>query len=220
MSEVTLYLYHGVGRLMVIVVTAGVGEVVAKGACTPGIELGQVCVVPFSTACGICFNCTHSLSARCTSSQLFGWRDATTSQGLHGAQSEYVLVPNAVGSLYILSPMLDVEEGVLLGDIASTAAYAVGNAGIAGWQDCVDGNCVTSMSALLEDYDIATHTRRISPTTTLVNSGSSDDRPLRVYVVIGCGPVGLMAVAMAVTLLKYQGMCMTLERLFYLVTVV
>ena len=95
------------------------------------------------------------------------------------------------------------EEGVLIADIACTAAYAVGNAGIAGWQDCVDGNSVSAMMSLLSDYDID---------AGFFNDESREDNkacrnlPLNVYVVIGCGPVGLMTVAMACIVLKYRGM--------------
>jgi len=106
-----------------------VGVVVAAGASVT-IDLGTLVMCPFSAACGTCEACAEGLSARCTSSALFGWRDPVTGEGLHGGQAEYVRVPLAQGSLMALPPDVHAEEGLLIGDILSTAIHCARNAGL------------------------------------------------------------------------------------------
>ncbi|CAM9216323.1 unnamed protein product [Ectocarpus fasciculatus] len=145
-----------------------VGEIVALGTDVITFSIGDRCAVPFSVACGHCFYCTEGMSARCDSSQLLGWRDPASGNGLHGAQSEYVRIPQATGSLYRLIPEISNDEGLLLGDIASTAAYAAAQAGA--------------------------EERGVCPPA---------DKP--VFAVVGCGPVGLLAVALSRLMLSIRG---------------
>jgi threonine dehydrogenase-like Zn-dependent dehydrogenase len=49
-----------------------VGQVVEKGDDVSSVDIGDIVVVPFSTACGNCFFCKNNLSARCEQSQLLG----------------------------------------------------------------------------------------------------------------------------------------------------
>lgn len=98
-----------------------VGEVVAKGDEVRDFEIGNRVYVPFSTNCGNCFYCQEGLTSRCVQSELFGWR--SRGSGLHGGQSELVLVPNSPGTLKKVPEGLSSESALLLGDNFSTGFY-------------------------------------------------------------------------------------------------
>eukprot|EP00511_Aplanochytrium_stocchinoi_P009990 CAMPEP_0204867036 /NCGR_PEP_ID=MMETSP1348-20121228/20780_1 /ASSEMBLY_ACC=CAM_ASM_000700 /TAXON_ID=215587 /ORGANISM="Aplanochytrium stocchinoi, Strain GSBS06" /LENGTH=415 /DNA_ID=CAMNT_0052019261 /DNA_START=57 /DNA_END=1304 /DNA_ORIENTATION=- len=168
-----------------------VGEVISVGAEVKGIEVGSSYIVPFSIACGKCFHCENNLSSRCKHSQLLGWRDPESKAGLHGGQAEYVRVPQAEGSLYPLPLTLSLEEGLLLADIAATAAFCAVNAGLCGNSS---GNTVSNLQHLIE-------------TDLLKVRRSEGQIPVdsKVYVIVGCGPVGLLTLAMARAILYLQG---------------
>ncbi|KAJ2208357.1 hypothetical protein IW145_000805 [Coemansia sp. RSA 521] len=126
-----------------------------------GVELvpGERVAASFTTACGTCWFCTHSLSSRCDNAQLFGWIDEAN-EGIHGGQAQFVRVPHADGTLMRLPKDVSFEEGVLLGDILSTGYF-----------------CAKNALTMLADSNIP---------------------PAQLSVaVIGCGPVGLCAVASA-----------------------
>jgi threonine dehydrogenase-like Zn-dependent dehydrogenase len=97
-----------------------VGEVVEAGTDVPGLSPGTMVGAPFTTSCGSCFYCQRGLFARCSTGQLFGWREA--GRGLHGGQAEYVRVPHAAGTLVPLQG-LPPEIGLLLGDNLSTGYF-------------------------------------------------------------------------------------------------
>lgn len=160
------------------------------------------CAVPFSVACGKCFYCSEGMSARCDASQLLGWRDPETSEGLHGTQSEYIRIPQASGSLYRLGACISDEEGLLLGDIASTAAFAASQAGLAGWNSS-NGNSVFALEHLvqraIEQVDGSIRLKSLHDRDDVAPA----DRP--VYAVVGCGPVGLLAVALSRLMLLLRG---------------
>jgi threonine dehydrogenase-like Zn-dependent dehydrogenase len=124
-----------------------VGEIVDVGSGVTGLKKGQTVLSPFTTSCGACFFCRSGLTARCESSQLFGWK--SDGQGLDGGQAELVRVPLADGTLVALPDGVGDVEGLLLGDVMSTGYYCA---------RCAD-----------------------------LQAGSN-------CVVVGCGPVGLMAV--------------------------
>ncbi|KAJ1995272.1 hypothetical protein GGI25_002288 [Coemansia spiralis] len=133
---------------------AGVIEQVGAGvSLAPGTRVAA----SFTTACGQCWFCTHSLSSRCKSARLFGWIDESGS-GVHGGQAQFVRVPHADTTLVGLPDDVSFEEGVLAGDIFSTGYFCAKNA----------------LNALADSG--------LSPCDLTV-------------VVIGCGPVGLCAVA-------------------------
>jgi threonine dehydrogenase-like Zn-dependent dehydrogenase len=143
------------------------------------------------------------MSARCDSSQLLGWRNPSDSAGLHGAQSEYIRIPAAAGSLYRLPAEISDDEGLLLGDIASTAAYAAAQGGLAGW-DKSNGNPVFALEQLLsQTLELGEGTIRVK--SLLERGGGAAPRDKPVHVVIGCGPVGLLAIALAKLMLLLRG---------------
>ncbi|KAJ1964960.1 hypothetical protein GGI12_001085 [Dipsacomyces acuminosporus] len=104
---------------------SGVVEEVGEGV---KLVPGQRVAASFSTACGSCWFCTHSLSSRCSSVQLFGWIDEQTGKGVHGGQAQFVRVPDADGTLMALPDDISFEEGVLLGDIFATGYFCAKNA--------------------------------------------------------------------------------------------
>lgn len=128
-----------------------VGTVVACGDAAHHL-LGKTFILPFTSSCGDCFFCLSNLSARCTSSQLFGWR--LNGRGLHGAQAEFVRVPLASTTLVSLPLDMHPEEGLLLGDIFTTALFAVANAGVAGAHPDGSGSPVSAVKALLASANI------------------------------------------------------------------
>ncbi|KAJ2804599.1 hypothetical protein H4R20_002439 [Coemansia guatemalensis] len=135
---------------------AGVVEEVGSGV---QLSPGDRVAASFTTACGNCWYCAHSISSRCDHAQLFGWV-GESGKGIHGAQAQFVRVPHANGTLMKLPSHISFEEGVLLGDIFATGYF-----------------CAKNALVMLSDSGIP---------------------PAELSVaVIGCGPVGLCAVASA-----------------------
>ena len=126
------------------------GKVLEVGADVVRIRRGDWVVSPFTTSCGECFYCGHSLPGRCTRGQLFGWVEHGA--GLQGGQAELVRVPLADTTLLVLPGDLAPEAGLVLGDVLATGYHCATMAGVTAEQVCA---------------------------------------------VVGCGPVGLMAVLAA-----------------------
>lgn len=99
-----------------------VGYVKAVGSTVKNLNIGDRVCAPFTTNCGYCHFCNIGLTARCTSGQLFGWRE--NGSGLHGGQATQVRVPFADTTLYPLQENISDEAAILLGDNLSTAFYA------------------------------------------------------------------------------------------------
>jgi len=145
-----LHVYHGREKGLDAGTVMGhefVGEIVELGKEMRTLRKGDLVFCPFTTNCGACFYCRKNLPCRCTSGQLFGWRQ--NGVGLHGGQAEYVRVPLAESTLLKIPENILAEEALLMGDVLSTGYF------------CAD------MAEVKSDG---------------------------VYAVIGCGPVGLMAI--------------------------
>ena len=127
-----------------------VGEVVECGTEVREFRVGETVCSPFTTSCGSCFYCRQGLSCRCSSGQLYGWRQ--NGLGLQGTHADLVLVPLADSTLVKLPSGLSPGVGLLLGDNLPTGFYCAERAGI--------------------------------------EQGA-------VYVVLGCGTVGVLTVAAA-----------------------
>jgi alcohol dehydrogenase len=127
-----------------------VGRVVSTGDAVSAVQVGDRVCCPFSTNCGDCFYCLNGLTSRCSTGQLFGWREDGV--GLHGGQAQWIRVPHANGSLLPVPDSLSNETALLLGDNLSTGFYSA---------------------------DLA----------EVQNGG--------VYLVVGCGTVGLLAIVAA-----------------------
>lgn len=164
------------------------GPAGGPAAATHDLAVGQRVFSPFSTACGSCDACAVGLSARCSAAQLFGWR--LDGRGLHGGQAQFVRVPLARSTLLPLPAGLDPEDALLLGDIFTTAVFAAVNAGVlegGSWGG--GGPAELQLETFFRAWD-AQDGLAAAPA-----SGAPAGAPREVYVVVGCGPVGVLAAA-------------------------
>lgn len=99
-----------------------VGVIDQVGSNVKKFEVGQEVVVPFFTACGSCFFCTHGESSRCVEGQSFGV--PTSSNFVDGGQAQYVRIPNADGTLVLAPKTIPKEMLVLMADIMPTGYFA------------------------------------------------------------------------------------------------
>ncbi len=118
-----------------------VGEIVAVGDEVRDFKVGDTAFAPFTTSCGNCFYCQSGLTARCSSGQLFGWREE--GNGLHGCQSEFVRVPLADGTLMKKPVGLSDVSALLLADNFSTGFFCAEMADITPGKTCVVIGCGT-----------------------------------------------------------------------------
>eukprot|EP00899_Mesostigma_viride_P004871 jgi/Mesvir1/14385/Mv09782-RA.2 len=147
-----------------------VGSVIEAGADVVEFKVGDRVCCPFTVSCGACFFCRKHLSARCVHSQLFGWRE--NGAGLHGGQAEMVRVPLADATLMRIP---DDEEALLCGDIFSTGFFCAQSANLAPAAKSTAPDSSNSPEASL----------------------STDAQGPTSCAVVGCGPVGLMAIVAA-----------------------
>jgi alcohol dehydrogenase len=98
-----------------------VGVIEEIGPGVTGYENGDRVLVGAITPCGQCRACLSGHSSQCGQNEgyraLGGWRFGNT---IHGAQAEYLLVPNAQANLAKIPDGVTDEQVVLLADIAST----------------------------------------------------------------------------------------------------
>ncbi|CAG8469302.1 7973_t:CDS:2 [Paraglomus occultum] len=151
-----------------------VGVVAEVGSKVVGIQVGDRVGGAFTTCCGKCYYCTHSLSSRCINGLLLGYVSSTV--GLHGTQCEYVLIPNASSSLFTCPPSVSDIETLLLGDVLTT-----------GYHCALNG---------IENV----HGLRKAPMDEEAAPAKQNRKADLVVLILGCGPVGLMAVVSALYL--------------------
>ncbi|HWF39683.1 MAG TPA: NAD(P)-dependent alcohol dehydrogenase [Candidatus Acidoferrales bacterium] len=97
-----------------------VGVIHELGIGITGYQVGDRVLVGAITPCGQCNDCLRGNLSQC-GGPIGGWRFSNT---IHGAQSEYVLVPFAQANLAKIPDDLRDEQVVLLSDIASTGISA------------------------------------------------------------------------------------------------
>jgi threonine dehydrogenase-like Zn-dependent dehydrogenase len=153
-----------------------VGRVVAVGTAVRGVRVGQLVCSPFTTSCGECFYCLQGLTCRCehAGAALFGWRDAPAD----GSE------PPAVGSgaglhggqaTFLRVPLAD---GTLLpvpAGMSQEEALLLGDILSTGYHCAANAGCGDAAAA----------------------AAAAAAGARRTFVVVGCGPVGLLAVACA-----------------------
>jgi alcohol dehydrogenase len=103
-----------------------VGVIHEVGPGVNGYEVGERVLVGAITPCGQCNFCLSGNWSQC-GGPIGGWRFGNT---IHGAQAEYLLVPNAQANLAKIPDELTDEQVVLLADIASTGFSAAESAGL------------------------------------------------------------------------------------------
>jgi len=98
-----------------------VGVIEELGSAVTGYAVGERVLVGAITPCGQCGACLAGHAAQCGEDEGYramgGWRLGNT---IHGAQAEYVRVPNARANLAKIPDELADEQVLLLADIAST----------------------------------------------------------------------------------------------------
>ena len=101
-----------------------VGVIHELGAGLTGYKVGDRVLVGAITPCGQCGSCLSGQWSQC-GGPIGGWKFGNT---IHGAQAEYLLVPNAQANLALIPDELTDEQVVLLADIASTGISAAESA--------------------------------------------------------------------------------------------
>src|ERR1700687_602230 len=101
-----------------------VGVIHELGDGVTGYREGERVLVGAITPCGQCGDCLSGHWSQC-GGPIGGWKVGNT---IHGAQAEYLLVPNAQANLAKIPDELADEQVVLLADIASTGISAAARA--------------------------------------------------------------------------------------------
>ncbi len=101
-----------------------VGVIHELGDGVTGYRVGERVLVGAITPCGQCSDCLSGHWSQC-GGPIGGWKFGNT---IHGAQAEYLLVPDAQANLAKISDELSDEQVVLLADIASTGISAAESA--------------------------------------------------------------------------------------------
>jgi threonine dehydrogenase-like Zn-dependent dehydrogenase len=108
-----------------------VGVIEEVGAGLTGYAVGDRVLVGAITPCGQCRACLSGQWAQCGQGTGYeaigGWRFGNT---IHGAQAEYLLVPNAQANLAKIPDNVTDEQVVLLADIASTGISGAESGGV------------------------------------------------------------------------------------------
>ncbi|GMA58683.1 hypothetical protein GCM10025858_31860 [Alicyclobacillus sacchari] len=101
------------------------------------VKKGDRVVIPFNIACGRCYYCLHGLESQCDESNQNGEAGAYfgysgTFGGYPGGQAEYLRVPYANFTPFVVPQSCDLEDEQLLflSDILPTAYWGVDNAGV------------------------------------------------------------------------------------------
>jgi alcohol dehydrogenase len=92
----------------------GVGVVEDLGTAVVGLKRGDKVLVSCITSCGRCDYCRKGMYSHCRSG---GW---ILGNAIDGTQAEYVRIPFAETSLYLLPPQADDDAMVMLSDILPT----------------------------------------------------------------------------------------------------
>ncbi|MBC1230570.1 zinc-dependent alcohol dehydrogenase family protein [Listeria booriae] len=92
----------------------GVGEIAEIGESVTNFKVGDKVLISCITSCGHCEYCKRSLYAHCKDG---GW---ILGHLIDGTQAEYVRIPHADNSLYLIPENMDDDVVVMLSDILPT----------------------------------------------------------------------------------------------------
>ncbi|PSR22648.1 MAG: alcohol dehydrogenase [Sulfobacillus acidophilus] len=124
-----LHLYHGRTGTLSVPMPIGheyVGVVEATGTSVRKFQVGARVTGSFFSSCGNCWACARGLFTQCEALQLFGFGPRLGN--LAGTQAERVRIPYADVTLIAVPDDVSDEAGLTVGDIASTAYFAVDRA--------------------------------------------------------------------------------------------
>lgn len=105
-----------------------VGRVEKVGSAVQHVQVGDRVTGSFFAACGHCWACRRGYFSQCATVALFGF--GSRFGGLPGTQAERVRIPHADFTLIKLPDNISSDQGLLVGDILSTAYFAVQRAEI------------------------------------------------------------------------------------------
>src|SRR5215210_6243060 len=134
-----LHLYHGMVPDTRIGTTFGhefTGIVEEIGDEVQNLKVGDHVTVPFNIACGQCHFCKQGLFGNCHEGNpgatavggIFGY--SHTAGGFHGGQAQYARVPYADFGPTVIPDWMDLDDAVLLTDVAPTGYQAAEMGGI------------------------------------------------------------------------------------------
>ena len=98
----------------------GVGHISAIGSSVTSLKVGDRVLISCIKSCGSCSNCKIGLYSHCLGDEGVSGIGWVFGHLINGTQAEYVRVPYAENSLYILPESVTDEEGVMLSDIYPT----------------------------------------------------------------------------------------------------
>lgn len=94
-----------------------VGEIVALGSAVTGYRIGQRVIAGAISPCGQCSPCLEGSHSQCGGKAMGAWKFGNT---IDGAQSEFLIIPNAVANLAAVPDHLSDEEVLMCPDIMSS----------------------------------------------------------------------------------------------------
>ncbi len=113
------------------------GIVEEVGKSVRRFKKGDRVVIPFTVSCGSCFYCNHHMESQCDNANphydsggYFGYSEKFGNYP--GGQAEYLRVPFADATAFLIPPDCEMEDPTLLflSDVLPTAYWSVENAGV------------------------------------------------------------------------------------------
>ncbi|CAG8420921.1 unnamed protein product [Penicillium salamii] len=188
-SELHMYRGHqetAAGHIMLILTSMKghefTGVVQETGTEVTLFHEGDEIVSIFSTVCLKCWFCLQGLTNRCVNGSAFG------TQLLDGGQAEYVRVPFADGTLQHVPGNLDSRLLIMMCDIFPTGYYGALRA--------IEG-LLTQYTSRLTSFPPSEQIGRNYQDKGYTSINSTEKLQQSTIVVLGCGPVGICAIAAA-----------------------
>lgn len=159
----------------------GVGVVEELGDAVEGVKVGDRVLISCMTKCGSCKYCQRGITAHCETG---GW---VLGNSIDGTQAEYVRIPHARLSLYLLPESIDpgkavaisdafptgYECGVLSADVQPGQSVVIIGAGPVGMATLLTARLFTPSQIVMADLDdTRLETARRLGATHTVNSSS------------------------------------------------
>jgi len=161
----------------------GIGVVDAVGAAVSNFKVGDKVLIACITADGKCPYCKIGMYSHC---QDGGWVLGNT---IDGTQAEYVRIPHADTSLYLMPPGVDEEAVVMLSDVLPTGyecgvlksqvkpgdAVAIVGAGPVGFAALLTANLYSPGQLIVIDVnDYRLELAKMYCATSVINSSKAD----------------------------------------------